>query len=134
MPKKREKRVKKMGVQNVEKNVNNLISFIGRKAPNAVVGYSQAELDHIRKNKISLKDYYNIITGDFINWSRRPYDFSGSSKTVYESTTDTDGSESRFGLIEALGHSAFIAINTSRTSINENFEGYCHCMLYYKSK
>lgn len=38
--------------------------------------------------QISLKDYYNIITGDFINWSRRPYDFSGSSKTVYESSTD----------------------------------------------
>lgn len=74
--------------------------------------------------QISLKDYYNIITGDFINWSRRPYDFSGSSKTVYESSTDQDGSESQFGLIDALGHSAFIAINTSRTAINENFEGY----------
>lgn len=74
--------------------------------------------------QISLKDYYNIITGDFINWSRRPYDFTGSSKKVYESSTDQDGSESRFELIEALGHAAFIAINTSRTSINENFEGY----------
>ena len=38
--------------------------------------------------QISLKDYYNIITGDFINWSRRPYDFTGSSKKVYESSTD----------------------------------------------
>ena len=73
---------------------------------------------------ISLKDYYNIITGDFINWSRRPYGFTDSSRMVYESSTDINGSESRFGLIEALGHSAFIAINTSRTSVNENFEGY----------
>ena len=74
--------------------------------------------------QVSLKDYYNIITGDFINWSRRPYDFTGQNTKVYESTSDTEGSESQFGLIEALGHSAFIAINTSRTSINENFEGY----------
>jgi len=74
--------------------------------------------------QISLKDYYNIITGDFINWSRRPYDFTGNSAKVYESSTDKDGSESQFGLIDALGHSAFIAINTSRTAINENFEGY----------
>lgn len=74
--------------------------------------------------QISLKDYYNIITGDFINWSRRPYDFSGASKEVYDSHTDESASESQFGIIEAIGHSAFIAINTSRTSINENFEGY----------
>lgn len=74
--------------------------------------------------QISLKDYYNIITGDFINWSRRPYDFTGNSKKVYDSYKDENASESQFGLIEALGHSAFIAINTSRTSINENFEGY----------
>ena len=74
--------------------------------------------------QISLKDYYNIITGDFINWSRRPYDFTGSSKKVYDSHKDDESSESQFGLIEALGHSAFIAINTSRTAINENFEGY----------
>lgn len=84
--------------------------------------------------QISLKDYYNIITGDFINWSRRPYDFDiktdheGKEKeelyTVYENTKDTEGSNAKFGLIEAIGHSAFIVINTSRTTVNENFEGY----------
>lgn len=74
--------------------------------------------------QVSLKEYYNIITGDFINWSCRPYDFTGNSQKVYESHTDLNGSEARFGLLEALGHSAFIAINTSRTSVNENFEGY----------
>ena len=76
--------------------------------------------------QISLKEYYSIITGDYINWSRRPYYFGDNTtdKKYYESTTDKDGSVANFGLIEALGHSAFIAINTSRTSINENFEGY----------
>ena len=74
--------------------------------------------------QVSLKDYYNIITGDFINWSRRPYDFSGEKKAVYDSYKSSNPSESKFGLIDAIGHSAFIAINTSRTAINENFEGY----------
>ena len=82
--------------------------------------------------QVSLKEYYNIITGDYINWSRRPYDFSdaldnpstNNSKKVYDSYKDENPSESRFGLLEAIGHSAFIAINTSRTAVNENFEGY----------
>ena len=69
--------------------------------------------------QVSLKDYYNIITGDFINWSRNPYNFSGTDVTDEEDETST-----QFGLLDALGHSAFIAINTSRTSINENFEGF----------
>lgn len=74
--------------------------------------------------QVSLKDYYDILTGEFINWSRRPYSFTGSETTTYENSLDGDGSESKFELIEALGHSAFIMINTSRTCINENFEGY----------
>lgn len=74
--------------------------------------------------QVSLKDYYNIITGEFINWSRRPYTFTDTETDVYENSLDETGSESKFGLIEALGHSAFITINTSRTCVNENFEGY----------
>lgn len=76
--------------------------------------------------QVSLKEYYDIITGEYINWSRRPYDFTDSDEEVrvYETSNDKVGSESRFGLLEALGHSAFITINTSRTCINENFEGY----------
>ena len=77
--------------------------------------------------QISLKEYYNIITGELINWSRRPYDFSSTATAtskVYENSLDERGSQSKFGLIEALGHSAFITINTSRTCVNENFEGY----------
>ena len=78
--------------------------------------------------QVSLKDYYNIITGEFINWSRRPYYFGtetgDNEKLAYESDKDKTGSKVNFGLIEALGHSAFIAINTSRTTVNENFEGY----------
>ena len=76
--------------------------------------------------QVSLKEYYDIITGEYINWSRRPYDFSNSKTSVkhYESKNDKVGSEARFGLLEAIGHSAFVVINTSRTSVNENFEGY----------
>ena len=75
--------------------------------------------------QVSLKDYYNIITGEFINWSRRPYYFgTDNEKSAYEIDKDKTGSKVNFGLIEALGHSAFIAINTSRTTVNENFEGY----------
>ena len=63
--------------------------------------------------QISLSQYYQIITGEFIKWSDKPYDFtSDSTKTT------------KFGLIEALGNSAFITINTSRSTVNENFEGY----------
>lgn len=73
--------------------------------------------------QVSLKEYYDIITGEYINWSRRPYNFSDDEFSVqnvrvYETSNDKVGSESRFGLLEAIGHSAFITINTSRTCIN----------------
>ena len=74
--------------------------------------------------QVSLKEYYKILTGEFIKWSRRPYTMTDEKQTVYETTKDKKGSESCFGLIEALGHSAFITINTSRSTVNESFEGY----------
>ena len=85
--------------------------------------------------QISLNEYYKIITGEALKWSRRPYTFKQPKITdgeiaetdkckVYENTGDKEGSASLFGLYEAIGHSAFILINTSRSIINNNFEGY----------
>ena len=83
--------------------------------------------------QISLNEYYKIITGESLKWSRRPYTFNqpeiedGIIKNDYnvkENSNDTTGSPSLFGLYDAIGHSAFILINTSRSIINNNFEGY----------
>lgn len=83
--------------------------------------------------QISLNEYYKIITGESLKWSRRPYTFNqpeiegGKIKNDYnvkENSNDTTGSPSLFGLYDAIGHSAFILINTSRSIINNNFEGY----------
>ena len=85
--------------------------------------------------QISLNEYYKIVTGESLKWSRRPYTFkqpeiSDDNKEitnpskVYENSGDTTGTSSLFGLYDAIGHSAFIVINTSRSIINNNFEGY----------
>ena len=63
---------------------------------------------------ISLSEYYKIITGELLNWEDEPYDFSSDA-------TDTT---KKFGHFDALGHAAFITINTSRSIINNNFEGF----------
>lgn len=74
---------------------------------------------------ISLNEYYKIITGENLTWSRQPYTFDGESNTIGERyETDTKKSESQFGLFDAIGHSAFLVINTSRSIINNNFEGF----------
>ena len=62
---------------------------------------------------ISLNDYYKIITGEALKWKKTPYDFATSST-----------SDNAFGLYSAIGHSAFIVINSSRSIINNNFEGF----------
>lgn len=91
--------------------------------------------------QISLDQYYRIITGDSFKWSRRPYSMrknggfahdvidedgnvTGTEYVPRKETATTDGSVDTFGLYDAISHSAFIVINTSRSIINEAFEGF----------
>lgn len=80
--------------------------------------------------QISLQEYYKLLTNESFKWSNRPYtfeqpeDWTKTTATVYQNTNDNVGSKSTFGLYEAIGHSAFIAINTSRSIITDNFEGF----------
>jgi hypothetical protein len=76
--------------------------------------------------QISLNEYYKLITGESLKWSRIPYTFASTTSTTKgeKFSSDEVKSETAFGLIEAIGHSAFIAINTSRSIINNNFEGF----------
>lgn len=86
--------------------------------------------------QISLDQYYRIITGDNFKWSRRPYSLKkgGGFKHTDEDgnvtygprkeTLTTDGSIDEFGLYDAISHSAFIVINTSRSIVNDAFEGF----------
>ena len=64
--------------------------------------------------QVSLSDYYKIITGESIKWANTPYDF----------TKDASDDTEKFGHFDALGHAAFIVLNTSRSIINNNFEGF----------
>lgn len=78
--------------------------------------------------QISLQDYYKIITGESLNWSRKPFIFkdddSEMTTTEGDESDDTHVSQAKFGDFDAIGHAAFITINTSRSIINNNFEGY----------
>lgn len=65
--------------------------------------------------QVSLQQYYKIITGETLKWSNDYYDFSDG-----DATQDSDN----FIHFDALGHAAFIVINTSRSIINSNFEGF----------
>ena len=83
---------------------------------------------------ISLDQYYRIITGDNFKWSRRPYSMrtgggyvkeGNDYKSRQENLNSTEGvDEDEFGLFDAIHHSAFIVINTSRSIINDSFEGF----------
>lgn len=83
---------------------------------------------------ISLDQYYRIITGDNFKWSRRPYSMregggyvekDGVYVSRQENSNSTEGvDEDEFGLFDAIHHSAFIVINTSRSIINDSFEGF----------
>lgn len=64
--------------------------------------------------QISLNEYYKLITGETLKWKKTPYTFGNRT----EPKSDT------FGMIDTLGHSAFIVINTSRSIINNSFEGF----------
>lgn len=61
---------------------------------------------------VSLDEYYSIIAGEYFQWK--------------DSTFDSYDKQSNFGksLKEYLGKCAFIAINTSRATINDSYEGY----------
>ena len=79
--------------------------------------------------QISLSDYYKVITGESLKWSRKPYQFTDSEDgdtSVSEGDNDEGVSKSpvQFGIFNAIGHAAFIVINTGRTINNNNFEGY----------
>lgn len=64
--------------------------------------------------QVSISDYYKIITGELLKWQKTPYDFSDTCQD------DTQ----KFGHFDAIGHAAFIVLNTSRSIINNNFEGF----------
>ena len=68
--------------------------------------------------QISLADYYKIITGETLKWKDEPYKFTKPHDAKDEEK------EKLFGYLESIGHAAFITINTSRSIINNNFEGY----------
>ena len=78
--------------------------------------------------QISLQDYYKIITGESLKWSRKPFIFKDDDSTMTvtegDDEDDTHISQAKFGDFDAIGHAAFITINTSRSIINNNFEGY----------
>ena len=76
---------------------------------------------------ISLEQYYKIITGDSFKWSRRPYNMSGEETETDEiipESSNVKGTDNTFGLFDAISHSAFMVINTSRSIINDSFEGF----------
>lgn len=74
---------------------------------------------------ISLDQYYKIITGDGFKWSRRPYDMSETpATTAANESSNITGSNAAFAKFDALSHSAFIVLNTSRSIINDSFEGF----------
>lgn len=80
--------------------------------------------------QISLSDYYKVITGESLKWSRKPYQFKDSSDAENATSEGDDADEGldktpvEFGIFNAIGHAAFIVINTGRTINNNNFEGY----------
>jgi hypothetical protein len=63
---------------------------------------------------VSLEEYYQIITGEFFKWSNTP------NSLKYNSTSGKLGDD----LKDVIGNAAFIAINTSRATINDSYEGY----------
>ena len=74
---------------------------------------------------ISLDQYYKIITGEGFKWSRRPYDMSDEPKDVAANeSSNITGTNAAFSKFDAISHSAFIVMNTSRSIINDSFEGF----------
>lgn len=67
--------------------------------------------------QISLSEYYQLISGELFAWSNEPYQF-----TAINSEKKDD--DKKFGMFNALKHAAMIAVNPSRTIVNDSFEGY----------
>ena len=61
---------------------------------------------------VSLSEYYNILANDLFKWSK--------TSNTFDSTSGNFGGD----IVENLGKAAFIAINTSRGTINSSFEGH----------
>lgn len=61
---------------------------------------------------VSLSEYYNILANDLFKWSK--------TGNTFDTTSGDFGGD----IVENLGKAAFIAINTSRGTINSSFEGH----------
>lgn len=68
--------------------------------------------------QISLSEYYQLISGELFAWSNEPYTFEALTEG------DQKDDDKKFGMFNALKHAAFIAVNPSRTIVNDSFEGY----------
>lgn len=64
---------------------------------------------------VSLTEYYQILSGEYFNWSNTIGSFESSD----------DNLNTKFGedMRDTLSKAAFITINTSRSIINESYEG-----------
>ena len=74
--------------------------------------------------QVSLNDYYKILTGEKLLWQDTPYTFNGRNLVVDTTTSESQNPDTEFGQFDALGHAAIIVLNTARTIINGNFEGF----------
>ena len=63
---------------------------------------------------VSLEEYYQIITGEFFTWSKENNTFK----------SDDQSNALGANLKDVIGKSAFITINTSRSTINDSYEGF----------
>ena len=70
---------------------------------------------------ISLNEYYTIIAGEYFKWSNENNTFED-----IDAEEDLEGTSRPLGgnLKDVIANAAFIAINASRTTINDQYEGY----------
>ena len=66
--------------------------------------------------QISLTEYYQLISGELFTWENTPYEYTALN------SLSTD--DKKFGMFKALKHAAMIAVNPSRTIVNDSFEGF----------
>lgn len=65
--------------------------------------------------QVSLDEYYSIVSGEAFDWSKYQNTFSDANP---------EEADKRFGLYKAVKNSAFLMLNTSRSIVNDKFEGY----------
>ena len=70
---------------------------------------------------VSLEEYYQIVTGEYFEWSR-----NSVSTTEPNLPPNSDVKHDHLGgnLKDVIGRSAFITLNTSRSTINDSYEGF----------